>query len=120
MAQSTTILFPELRSVLSLDLDFGSMPPDPSHCSVLIDAEIGVKGQNGASRFGFTAITPSAISARNERRWGRGYLILPEFSWDAVSQALQRLLAQSSGPSWEAIAAKLNKELLWEFDNYQP
>ena len=51
---------------------------------------------------------------------GRGYLIIPVFSWQVVKAALSQLLMHASGRDWVEISGKLNKELHWEYDNYQP
>ena len=113
-----TLLIPEIRELRCTDLSVDSPPADPKNCSFYVEADIGIKGQAGAETFGFTAITTQAIANEQERRWGRGYLILPWFDWVDIRQALDRLLAQCSGSSWEVIASKLSKELMWEFDNY--
>lgn len=112
-------MFPELKGLASADLEREGLPPEPKNCSVFLEAEIGPSGAEGGERFGFTAITPQAVAQCPERRWGRGYLLLPEFTWEEVGQALSRLLAQYGGASWQEIAGKLNKELLWEFNSYR-
>lgn len=112
-------MFPELKNLTSPDLERGVQPPDPTNCAVFLEAEIGPDGAEGGEIFGFTAVTPQAVSQCHERHWGRGYLLLPEFTWEEVEQALSRLLAQCAGASWQEIAESLNKELLWEFDAYR-
>jgi hypothetical protein len=47
-------------------------------------------------------------------------LIVESFSWTIVHRMLERLLAHAVRPTWNEVAAELNKELLWEFDNYTP
>jgi hypothetical protein len=111
-----TLLIPEVRELRCWDLDVDSAPSNPKNCSLYIEADIGIKGQVEAGTFGFTAITTQAIASEQERRWGRGYLILPWFSWEEIRQAVDRLLAQCSDTSWESIASKLSRELLWEPD----
>ena len=54
-----------------------------------------------------------------ETRWGRGYLILPQFSWAEVARMLARLLDFTRKESWDDVATELCKELGWEFENYQ-
>jgi hypothetical protein len=116
----SVLLIPEIRGLHCSDLDYGASPADPTNCALYIEAEIGAKGQDGADIFGFTAITRKAIAADQETRWGRGYLVLSYFRWEDVERALQRLLAHCTGTSWQQISEQLNKELLWEFDNYKP
>jgi hypothetical protein len=106
------MLVPEIRSLFCVELEQGRLPSDPEHCALYIYAQIGIRGQEAADTFGFTAITPSAISGSHERRWGRGYIVLPRFSWEAVRSELEKVLVQCSGPSWTSIEAELKKHLL--------
>ncbi len=41
------------------------------------------------------------------------------FEWEKVERAIQRLLMHCSGNTWEEVSLQLNKELGWEFENYQ-
>ncbi len=106
-----------LKSLGSPDLLDGSMPADPEHCRIAMTATIGSEGTDGGDLFNFTVVTPKALRS-DEASWGRGLLIMPSFSWQAVTRMLERLLRHASRESWQASAAELNKELLWEFDNY--
>lgn len=112
-------LSPEIKSIISPDLEHGSVPPEPDCCSVFIEAEIGIKGKEGADLFSFTAITPKFLSLNPETRWGRGYLIVNEFSWPLIESMLGRLLMHAHKDTWAEIASLLSKELNWEFENYQ-
>jgi hypothetical protein len=60
------------------------------------------------------------LSEHCEARWGRGLLLIETFSWPAVERMIERLLARASAATWHEVAAKINLELLWEFDNYTP
>ena len=113
-------LYPEIKSIISTEYDYGALPEDLEDGEVSIDVEIGIKGQEGADIFYLTAITPKAISGRPEKKWGRGYLIMPSFSWKEVNSSLEKLLMHCSGEDWKEISTKLSKELLWEYDNYKP
>lgn len=112
--------FPEIKSIRSPDLDYGVLPKDADNCSVFVEVDIGIKNEKGADTFSFTVITPKALSAYKEKVWGRGFLITPSFSWEETEQALQNLLMHCSGKDWDVISSKINKELGWEFENYQP
>src|SRR5688572_11497123 len=107
-----------LKSLGSADLANGAMPADPAHCRVSMTATIGSEGTDGGDLFYFTVVTPKALLS-DEPVWGRGLLIVPTFSWLAVTRLLDRLLRHASRETWQASAAELNKELLWEFDNYK-
>ena len=111
---------PILRSLTSVELARPALPVDPTDCAVLLHAEIGPPGAPGGDVFTFTAITPSQLAEADGPRWGRGYLILPAFSWEGAEQAVRRLLMHADRGAWEESARELAKELHWEFEHYTP
>ena len=113
------MVVPKLKLLWSPELAEGAIPPDPLDCSVLLHAEIGPADTEGADSFAFAAVTPASLQRESAPVWGRGYLFLPEFSWPAVEQALEKLLMHAARPTWDQVATELNKELRWEFDNYR-
>ena len=114
---AVAVLALRLKSLGSPDLADGAMPPNPERCRILMTATIGSEGTDGGDLFNFTVVTPDALLS-DEASWGRGLLIVPSFSWQTVTRMLERLLRHASRETWQASAAELNKELLWEFDNY--
>jgi hypothetical protein len=115
------MIIPELKGLHSPDLDDSAQPMDPEDCSIFFEASIGPREDRGEEIFSFTVVTPRAIVREaGDGIWGRGYLILPRFSWEEVERRLQNLLAHCRGPSWNHVANRLNLELKWEFDNYSP
>ena len=110
---------PKLWNLYSLEVERPALPPDPSDCAVLVRAEIGFGGLAGADEFSFTVITPSQLRDDGVR-WGRGYLIVPQFSWEAAEQAVRRLLMHADRATWPEAAGELAKEMYWEFENYAP
>lgn len=112
------MVIPELKSLFSPDIERPALPPDVENCSVLLQAGIGPKGSEGEELFSFSAVTPSFLLANEDLpRWGRGLLVVDAFSWQTVERSIQRLLAHRS--SWSEVAQTLNKEMGWEFENYQ-
>ena len=109
-----------LVSLDSTDLARGVLPVDPKNCCVALNAAIGPKGSSGAENFAFSVVTPRYLAEHREARWGRGLLLVETFSWTTVERMVERLLAHASAATWHEVAAKLNHELLWEFDNYTP
>ena len=107
-----------LVSLDSPDLRADALPLDPENCCVVLNAAIGPKGSPGAENLAFTVVTPRYLEGHGEARWGRGLLVVDAFSWPGVTRMVERLLAHASGETWGEVAAKLNRELLWEFDNY--
>jgi hypothetical protein len=110
---------PEIKSLISPDLDRPRLPDDPQHCSIFCEATIGPKDSEGEEIFGFQVVTPSALTPHDRFQWGRGLLIVDSFSWETVDLALARLLAHASRHSWNEVAGELAKSLNWEFENYR-
>lgn len=110
---------PVLHYLGSPDLERDALPPEPESCAVYINAEIGPRAKGGADNFSFSVVTPDQILSHNGgARWGRGYLVVSRFSWEAVDRALSKLLLHADRDTWEDSARELAKELHWEFDNY--
>ena len=109
----------ELKGLVSPDLTKPHTPDDPGNCAVLMEAELGPKGQEGAEIFTFVVVTPKWLEANVECRWGRGYLLVPEFSWHELERMLGRLVSATSGESWDEIANSLSKFMDWEFERYE-
>ncbi|VXB72693.1 conserved hypothetical protein [Luteimonas sp. 9C] len=114
------MIFPKLLSLSSSDLAPGHLPPDPKHCIVQVLAKIGPSCVSAGDDFSFAVATPSALAESKTFGWGRGTLVVDSFSWLQVEDAIDRLLAHASRPSWQEVAQALNHELLWEFDGYCP
>lgn len=110
----------ELKGVFSPELNEPELPSDPTSCVVFMSADIGVQGASGADQFNFHVVTPAYLAQHPEVRWGRGYLLVPEFSWADVKRMLERLVSGSSAANWESAVQKLCRYLEWEFDDYQP
>ena len=110
---------PKLKSLMSPDLDAGSIPAAPDDCRVLIEAEIGPADSEGADVFSFEVCTPKAFERNLCATWLKGTLLVGSFEWKAVEQALQQYLMQCGGESWDVVARKLCRQLNWEFEDYQ-
>lgn len=110
----------ELKGIFSPELNEPQTPDDPECCAVLIYADIGEKGSEGADQFTFLVVTPKFLIANPETRWGRGYLLLPEFSWRETQRMVERLVSSVSASSWQEAAQNLSRYMEWEFEGYQP
>jgi len=82
-------------------------------------ATIGPDKQAG-DYFSFSVATPAGLELEAFSGWSKGLLIVPEFSWLTVEQALERLLADCARPSWEEVARAIGLTLKWQFENYKP
>jgi hypothetical protein len=117
----------EVKRLWSIDLellDARSLPSNPEECCVVMQADIGPVGEEGADTFNFEVCTPSGLAARLDADgrpyWGRGTLVLRSFSWEAVEAALNQYVRSVSGEDWAEVASKLSRFMLWEFEDYQP
>ena len=110
----------ELRGIFSPELNEPELPDDPKCCVVFMSADIGSAGSAGSDQFNFHVVTPAYLMQHPEVRWGQGYLLMPEFSWEEVTRMLERLVAGGSAANWEAAVQKLCRYLEWEFDDYRP
>jgi hypothetical protein len=111
---------PELKQLLSPDLERGSLPVEPSNCCVALQALIGPRGENASESFQFVVVTPSFLAEQPLPRWGRGTLVVSAFNWTTVDRMLERLIAAAARKTWQEVAAALSQDLNWEFDNYSP
>ena len=110
---------PKLRRLHSPDLVEPTLPPDPRRCIVLVQAMVGPDDGRGEESFDFCVVTPSYLEEQRGPRWGRGLLIVEAFDWAVIRKAVEDRLAEVKGAGWNQVGAELNKELLWEFDNYR-
>ncbi|QLC74118.1 hypothetical protein LPB260_25820 [Pseudomonas sp. LPB0260] len=110
----------ELKKIYSLEYGKPNIPEEPDCCAILMHADIGTMGHEGADYFTFTVITPKFLEKWPETRWGRSYLLMPEFSWPEVERMVSGLVSAISADSWENAANQLCKYMEWEFENYLP
>jgi hypothetical protein len=107
--------YPEMRAIGSPSLTPPALPPDPTDCAVEFEAVIGPAGGEGEETFRFTVVTPRYLAHFTGAAWGRGKMIVDEFEWNTVVEAIATLLARCARPTWPEIVAELDKELLWDF-----
>src|SRR5690606_12049046 len=96
---------PQLRYLHSPDLDLeNSMPEDPEGFSILVQAMIGPHSGVGEESFDFVVCSTTSLLSRVQTEgyvWGRPFLILPEYNYKLIVQAVERLCGQIQGNSWE-------------------
>src|SRR5262249_12169555 len=113
------MIHPKLTSISSADIAPGEMPSDPRNCELAFQVQIAPPESDGGDTFSFTVVTAERVGLLGLPRWGRGLLIVEEFSWDQIERMLSRLIARASRETWVEVAAELSKELKWEFDGYR-
>jgi hypothetical protein len=105
------MVYPELRSILSPDLEPPTLPADPQDCSVEFRLQIGPRGGGDVEAYSFTVVTPAHLRRSTGPVWARGYLIIDVFDWHAVVLAVAQLLAECARPSWTEAVAELGRQL---------
>lgn len=113
---------PNLRGLSSIDLpDGASLPDDPADCWVVVTASIGVAGDEGSDDFTFYISTPrrlERIVADESQLWGRHLLIVEQFDWALVRNAIEKICNEITGDTWDAIASRLSRYGAWEYEDY--
>jgi len=96
-------------------------------CWVMVHADIGPEGTKAPDGtvatdiFLFYVTTPKHLinSVKGEDyRFGRGLLIVEEYSEALIRKAFEKLLSSIEGDNWEEVANKINRYGHWEFENY--
>ena len=54
------------RRYACADLEYGVLPADSEDCSVFIEVEIGIKGQEGSEIFSCTIVTPNKLAEKSK------------------------------------------------------
>lgn len=106
------MIFPELRSIHSPDLEPPQLPPNPADCEVAFETVIGPKGSPGEESFRFLVVTPASFHRVAGASWGRGKLIVERFDWQVVVAAVAELLFRSARPTWAEALDELRHELV--------
>jgi hypothetical protein len=55
------MITPEIKSLVSVDLESEGLPSDPTDCALSSETEIGPRGREGGDLFQFVAVTPKAL-----------------------------------------------------------
>lgn len=110
-----------LHSPDALDLRL-FQPSDPLNFGILIQAMIGPSDAEGEDSFDFILCTPQRIGADMEAghfRWGRATLIVSRYEYDPLERAVLAVCEEARGADWSSVAEKLNRFMIWEFEDYQ-
>jgi len=116
----------EIRKLYSLEVEDDLSryrPMSRDNFGTWIRASIGLAGQLGADNFELLVCTPQWLSQELGResgiRWGRHSLIVLEYDFAVITNQLQRMVQQCTGPDWHSIAVRIGRFASWEFEDYQ-
>lgn len=100
---------PKVKSIFSPTLAEMELPSDVSNCEVQFELEIGPEDTDISELFGFTVISTQRLEQTGLPRWGAGLLIVDDFSWDSVAQALSQTIASATRETWAESVVELRK-----------
>lgn len=111
----------KLKGIYSPNLPsgYGELPDDPRDCWIVIHADIGVDNEPGSDCFILYVTTPRflAKSIITERfQVGRGLLIVDEFDWDVVIDAVDSVCMKSGAGLWSDAVNQLSRSFFYEYD----
>lgn len=113
----------ELKSLHSPDVDLASFSPsEPDEFGILIQALIGLKGQDGEESFGILVCTPQWFAkeqlSRSSYIWGRTYLFVNTYDISCIQSAIEDLCHRFKRDTWEELANEISRYSHWEFEDY--
>lgn len=94
-------------------------PDDPADFLLLVQALIGVRGEEGAESFDFVVCTPGRLAAEVPEGGalpGRGYLFVRRYEYRVILAAIQQLCDEIDAPDWDQAAALLCRHARWEYE----
>lgn len=104
--------------VPGMDLE-SYQPVDPTDVSIQVAARIGSDSEMGTNMFYFVLRTPRSLERELREKsllFGRGYILVPEYDYRVIHEAISNLCASIEAPDWPAFAAKLRQYAFWEYD----
>jgi hypothetical protein len=101
------------------DLEKYSPEPEDNFCFYL-EISVGVKNQLGSEQFGITVCTPRWLldNKANEIVFGKNYLIVANYNYKKIYDAIRLYINELNGASWEELARKISRIGYWEFEDY--
>ena len=114
----------ELKRFHSIDLPgLDDKPDDPKEGRILVSAEIGFEGSAGADRFDFHVCSVRWVQKQLQREShlvGRGLIVVNEFEWKLVENAIRELVERIRVETWDQAATALSRFAFWEFEGRAP
>jgi hypothetical protein len=94
-------------------------PKDSEVFIVEAEIQIGPKGSEGTDAFWIKVCSPQWLANEVQRNVKpislHGYLLVRDFSYQAIVDRLSELLVACEGKDWEEASQKLSRYFDWEF-----
>ena len=114
-----------LKKMYSLELPVSleeHCPANPENFGLSIRLEVGPVGSDAADSFDLFVCTPYWTQeqlAKEGPVWGRHTLLILEYDYDLILQAVTRRIDACQGKNWHEVANNLARFTAWEFEDYQ-
>lgn len=92
------------------------LPDDLYDVDIWVNFTIGPDFKGG-DNFQVRIVTPNNLRGKDSAKHA---IILNEYSWSKVLDAVEAMLEQCQDISWIGISEQLSQLMYWEYDNYQP
>lgn len=99
----------------------GYWPDDPTDFCIGMDVIVGTQGGEGGDIFGFEVCSPKWFQKNRAQvpAFSRHVLFINEYDELAIKTAVERLVSEVSGETWDEIANRLSRFMFWEFEDYE-
>ena len=113
----------EIKNIYSLDIDDLSnySPADPESFCFSLRIIAGPEAEEGEESFDVQVCTPKWMLenfSKEEVILGRHYLIVMEYNYDRLLEAISSFCSECEGASWEEVAEKIGRLGYWEYEDY--
>ena len=113
----------ELKRVHSPDIDDleNYRPENPEKFAFLLQAMVGPEGKEGEESFDIEVCTPKWLEETYKLEdvvVGRHHLIVREYNYERIVNAIRDFLQLCSGEDWNEVAEKVARLGKWEFEDY--
>ena len=99
----------------------GYQPESPDKFGFLLQAMVGPKGGDCEESFDIEVCTPKWLEeayGTDDVLIGRHRLIVQEYSYPRIINAIKGFLKGCSGENWKEVAEKVSRLGKWEFEDY--
>ena len=97
-------------------------PIDKENFSFLGTFYVGEKDIEGEDNFDVFVCTPKWLLENTQKDdviFGRHYIIVSEYNYDTIYQALKKEIDSIEEDNWDKIGEKIGRIGHWEFEDYQ-
>jgi len=121
VAVDPKVIVSEVQYIVSADLldREDVQPPNSDDFGVEVQAYVGPRGSLGPEAFALFVCTPRWL-ARQVPEGGPTFIrhcfLVARFDREKIRQEILNRFNGVTGPTWQAVAAKLSKDATWEFE----